>query len=106
MGAQAESEGLLILVQVRCKVCGRLLDEVVSAPPADGARWSDYVFVHLCLRHGEGAGHGDIRAWQERQRKAGKPTDWVEIGRYIQWAELRPAVEKARRTGRTVKHVR
>ena len=106
MGAQAERDGVAVLVQVRCIVCGRLLDDVLSAPPTGRERWSDYVLVHLCPRHGEGAGHGNVRAWQERQRRAGKRTDRVENGQWIQWAELRPAVEEARRTGRTVKHVR
>lgn len=106
MGTQAKRDGAVVLVQVRCIVCGRLLDDVLSAPPTSGGSWSHYVYVHLCQRHGEGAGHGNVRAWQERQRRAGKPTDRVEKGRWIQWAELRPAVEEARRTGRTVQHAR
>ena len=106
MSAQAEPGAPFVLVKVQCKVggCGKLLDEVISAPPAGGARWSDYVRVQLCQRHGEGAGRGNIMAWQERQRRAGKPTDRVETGRYIQWEELRSAVEEARRTGRTQSH--
>jgi hypothetical protein len=102
----AELEGPVVFVAVCCKVdgCGKALDEVVSAPPTDGARWSDYVFVHLCQRHGEGAGRGNIMRWQERQRRAEKSTDRVAIGRYTQWAELQPAVDEARRTGRMTRH--
>jgi hypothetical protein len=94
-----------VLVEVRCRVprCGRLLAEVTSAPASEEA-WAYYVFVDICQRHGEGAGHGNITRWQERQRRAGKPADRREIGRYVPWAELRPAVEEARRTGRTQKH--
>jgi hypothetical protein len=90
----------VILVQRRCKQCGRVLDEVHEAPTTE-AGWSQWVQVSLCQRHGEGAGYGDIRRWQERQRRAGKPADRVRTHTWICWAELRPAVEKAQRTGKT-----
>ena len=96
------------LAEIRCKArgCGRLLD-VVEAGDASVTEeaWASYVRVQICQRHGPGAGRGDIGQWQERQRRAGKPADRVETGRWIQWAELRPAVEKARRTRRTQVHV-
>ena len=95
----------MILVEIRCKTCGKLLDEVESAPPAAGCDWSYYVRVQLCQRHGDGAGHGNVMRWQERQRRAGKPAGRVQTHRYIQWAELRPAVEKARLTEKTQVHV-
>jgi hypothetical protein len=95
----------VILVELRCKVrgCGALLDEVASAPATDEL-WATLVNVHLCPRHGQGAGHGNIARWQDRQRRAGKPDDRALNGRWVSWAELRPAVETARRTGRTQVH--
>jgi hypothetical protein len=95
----------VILAEIRCKTCRKLLDEVISAPPTGGWDWSYYVRVQICQRHGDGAGHGNVRQWQERQRRAGKDPDRVQTHRWIQWAELRPAVEKARRTNRTQVHV-
>ena len=94
----------MILVEIRCRICRKLLDEVENAPPAAGCDWSYYVCVQICQRHGDGAGHGNIAQWQERQRRAGKDPDRVQTHRWIQWAELRPAVEKARRTNRTQPH--
>jgi hypothetical protein len=93
------------LVNVWCKVrgCGRLLDVVESAPVTEDG-WAGYVFVHICPQHGEGGGRGNIAAWQERQRRAGKDPGRRQTGRWAPWAELRPAVEKARRTGRTQPH--
>jgi hypothetical protein len=99
----------VILIEVRCKIydCGRLLDEVeAGAPPVTEEAWTWYTFVHLCPKHGDGAGYGNIRKWQVRQRRAGKADDRVQIGQWIPWAELRPAVERARRLGQTVKHLR
>jgi hypothetical protein len=96
----------VILVQIRCKVCRRLLDEVVSAPASsDEQRWTHWVSVQICQRHGDGAGHGNIRVWQERQRRAGKPTERVVERMWICWADLRPKVEKARRDGRPGEHL-
>jgi hypothetical protein len=98
-----------VLVEVRCKVrgCGLLLDNVVSVPAlGDKEKWTSYVRVHLCPKHGEGAGYGNVRAWQGRQRRAGKPADRALTFQWIQWAELRPAVERAlARGGRTQVHV-
>jgi hypothetical protein len=98
----------VILAEIRCKACscGRLLDwvEAGDAPVTEEA-WSYYVCVQICQRHGDGAGRGNIAQWQERQRRAGKPADRVETGRWIQWTELRPAVEEARRTRQTQVHV-
>ena len=96
----------MILVEIRCKVrgCGMVLDKVECAPATEEA-WAWYVGVHICPRHGPGAGRGNIRQWQARQRRAGKPADRVETGRYIQWAELRPKVEEAWRTHQTQVHV-
>jgi hypothetical protein len=96
----------VILVEVRCKVrsCRKLLDVVMEGDvPVVEEDWSSWTLrLHVCPKHGEGAGYGNIAAWQARQRRAGKPTDQVRIfDRYRQWSELRPAVEQARRTGRT-----
>lgn len=95
----------MILVEVRCRVrsCRKLLDEIWEGdPPVREEEWSGWnLRLHVCPKHGEGAGHGNIAAWQARQRRAGKPTDKVRIfDRYRQWSEVRPAVEQARRTGR------
>lgn len=91
-----------VLVEIRCAVkgCGRLLDTVVGAP-ADEARWGGWVAVQVCQEHGDGAGRGDIRKWQERQERLGRRTDKVQTHRYIPWADLRLVVERARHTGRT-----
>lgn len=94
----------MILVEVRCRSCGRLLDMVVSAPPAGDVRWGDWVYLHMCPWHHPDGGHGNVRAWQERRRRAGKQADRRAIGRWAPWAELRPKVEKARRTGRSQVH--
>jgi hypothetical protein len=98
----------LCLVELRCKArgCGKLLDEVVSAPASgDELRWASYVRVHLCPRHGGGGGHGSVAKWVEARRRLGRPHDRVPVGRYICWAELRSAVQQARLTGRTQVHV-
>jgi hypothetical protein len=90
------------LVEIRCRVCRKLLDDVVSAPaPGDEDHWASLVRVQICQRHGEGGGHGNILAWQARQRRAGKPADRRQTHNWIPWADLRPGVEKARRTDRT-----
>jgi hypothetical protein len=96
-----------ILVRVRCKACrgGRLLAEIADAPaPDDDFEWTCYVRIQLCQRHGDGAGRGNITAWKERQRRAGKDPDRVQTHRMLPWAEFRPAVERARITGRTQDH--
>jgi hypothetical protein len=96
-----------ILVRVRCKArgCGKLLDEIVSAPARDDEdEWACYVRIQACQRHGDGAGRGNVAAWKERQRRAGKDPSRVQTHRMVQWAEFRPAVELARATGRTQKH--
>jgi hypothetical protein len=90
----------MILVSVRCKVCRRLLDEVVDAPARDH-EWNSYLYLHICQRHGDGGGSGNVAAWQARQRRAGKPTNEVRLGQWVRWSELRTAVERARRTGKT-----
>jgi len=96
----------VILVEIRCRVCRKLLDNVVSAPaPGDEVLWACVVRVQICQRHGEGGGHGNILAWQARQRQAGKAADRRQTGDWIPWADLRPGVEKARRTGRTYVHL-
>ena len=92
------------LVNVRCRIpeCRALLGWFDEAPPANDRRWEiGMIQVRLCGPHGEGAGHGNVRAWQDRQRRAGRPTDRVEHNKWVYWRELRPAVEKARQTGRT-----
>jgi hypothetical protein len=93
----------VILVNIWCKHpdCRKLLGWVEFGDlPASEAAWGYYSLrVPLCPKHGEGAGYGNIMHWQERQRRAGKPADRVQTHRYMQWAELRPAVEEARRTG-------
>ena len=90
-------------MEIHCRSCWRLLDEVVSAPATADA-WAGWVRVQVCQRHGDGAGYGNIAAWQERQRRAGKDPGRVRTGRWIPWAELRAAVEQARRTGRIQNH--
>jgi hypothetical protein len=98
-------DGHPVLVDIRGKVtsCRKLLDYVVWAPSAEGDewRWSGLCRVSLCQRHGDSEAWGDIQAWRERQRRAGKPTDRIQTHTRIPWADLRPAVEKARRTGKT-----
>jgi hypothetical protein len=97
-------DGQPVLVQIRCKVrrCRKLLTEYVSAPGLDDAApMLGWVTVPLCQRHGEGAGWGSIQAWQERQRRAGKPADRVHTDTRILFAELRPLIVKAQHTGRT-----
>lgn len=93
----------MILVEIRCRICGKLLDEVEDAPVTEEV-WSYPVCVQLCQRHGDGAGHGNVMRWQERQRRAGKDPDRVQTHRWIQWAELRPAVERARARNKTSMH--
>lgn len=96
------------LVEVRCRSrgCGRLLHLVDWAPAVgDDAEWAGWVAIMLCPRHGEGAGHGNVRAWQARQRRAGRDAGRVHTLRWLPWSELRPAVTRARRTGRTEVHV-
>lgn len=84
----------MILVKVLCKVCGKLLDEVESgAAPTTEEAWTWYAFIHICPKHG--GGHGSVAKWVAAQKRLGRPYDRVPVGRYIQWAELRPAVEKA-----------
>jgi hypothetical protein len=98
------SEKVFVLVKIRCKVdnCGGLLDNVISAPAeTDEERWSWWVRVQICQRHGEGAGRGEVRKWQERQRRHGKPTDRVRTHTWIPWADLRPFVVTARRKRKT-----
>ena len=96
-----------VLVQVRCKArgCGRLLNEITGAPaPSDEQEWACYVRMQICQRHGDGAGRGNIAAWKQRQRRAGKDPDRVQTHQMMPWAEFRPMVELARATGRTQKH--
>ena len=47
VGTQAEPRQPVILVKVLCKVrdCGKLLDEVMSAPATEDL-WTSYVFIH------------------------------------------------------------
>jgi hypothetical protein len=94
------ADGQPVLVEVRCKVCGRLCNEVVTAPTSEKG-WAHGWQFDLCSRHGEGAGSGNIVAWQERQRRMGKPSDEVRVREWRPWSDLRSAVEKARRTGKT-----
>ena len=90
----------MILVEVRCKFdkCRKLLTEVGDAP-TDEVGWTRWGQFPVCPRHGDGAGHGNIAARQERQRRAGKPTDEVREQEWRQWSDLRPKVEKALSTG-------
>jgi hypothetical protein len=92
----------VILVEVRCRVrhCRKLLTEVTD-PPTTEQGWTHWWQLELCPKHGEGTGHGNVASWQERQRRAGKSTDQVRLREWRPWSDLRPAVEKARRTGRT-----
>jgi hypothetical protein len=103
VSTQAEPGQPVVLVKVLCNVrgCGKLLDEVMSAPVTEDL-WTSYVFIHVCPKHG--GGHGSVAKWVAAQKRLGRPHDLLPVGRWVQWAELRPAVEKARRTGRTQKH--
>jgi hypothetical protein len=94
------------LVKVRCWVpgCGKLLADVDWAPAeGDELTWSTLVFIPVCPRHG--GGRGSVAKWASKRRRAGLPDDRVAAGRWAYWAELRPAVQAARRTGRTQTHV-
>jgi hypothetical protein len=93
----------VILVRVYCKVrgCGKLLTNVVDAP-TDEEGWIYWVRLDVCPKHG--GGHGPIPKWIESQKRLGRPTDKVRTHRWVQWSELRPAVEQARSTGRTATH--
>jgi hypothetical protein len=89
----------VILVQVRCKVrgCGHLLDVVTDAPARE-EDWQCWVHLHICQRHG--GGHGSVAKWAAAQQRLGRPYDQVRLMRWVQWSDLRPAVERARRLGR------
>lgn len=103
MSTQAERGQAMVLVKVLCKVrgCGKLLDEVISAPVTEDL-WTSYVFIHVCPKHG--GGYGSVAKWVAAQKRLGRRYDRVPMGRWVRWAELRPPVEQARRTGRTQKH--
>jgi hypothetical protein len=105
----AEPEEAMILVRLRCKVpgCGRLLGWIDWAPAeSDEPHWSYPVPspIPLCPRHGGAHQYGSTARWVEARRRLGLPTDRVTTGRWISWAELRPAVREARRTGETQVH--
>jgi hypothetical protein len=95
----------MTLVALRCKVrgCGKLLSEVVSAPAdSDDLRWSSYVWIPVCPRHG--GARGSVAKWVAKRRRLDLPHDRYTVGRWICWEELQPAVQLARRTGRTQVH--
>jgi hypothetical protein len=101
------AEQPLILVKVHCKVrgCGKLLGWFDSAPAeSDERRWSYPVPspIPVCPRHGGAS--GSVAAWVEKRRRLGLPHDRYRTGRWISWAELRPAIREARRTGKTQTH--
>jgi hypothetical protein len=94
--------GVLVLVRCKARSCRKPLAEIADAPArGDEDEWACYVRIPLCQRHGDGAGRGNIAAWKERQRRAGKDPGRVQTHRMLPWAEFRPAVERARETGRT-----
>ena len=95
----------MTLVEVRCKVrgCGKLLTEVVSAPSeGDELRWTSYVSIPVCPRHG--GARGSVAKWVQKRRQVGLPHDRYITGRWICWADLRSPVQRARRTGSTQTH--
>jgi hypothetical protein len=95
------------LVKVRCRArgCGKLLTEVVSAhADGDELRWNSWVVIPVCPRHGGDHDYGSVAKWVEDRRRKNLPTDRRRTGRWICWAELRPAVRRARATGRTQTH--
>src|SRR5262249_48994966 len=83
-----------VLVETRCRICRKLLDEVVSAPATEEL-WASWKNLQICQRHGEGAGHGNIRKWQERQRRAGKGPHPGHTRRGVHWAQVHPATPAA-----------
>ena len=89
----------MTLVNVRCGVrgCLQLLDEVVSAPTSEQG-WTEFVYLHVCPKHG--GGHGKMANWVASQKRRGRPFNKVQLGRYVQWSQLRPGIEKAWRTGK------
>ena len=90
----------MTLVEIRCGVpgCRTLLDEIPDAPPNEKG-WTYYKILHICPKHG--GGHGSVAKWVAAQKRLRRPTDEVDVGRYVRWSELRPGVEKAWRTGKT-----
>ncbi len=92
----------MILVEIRCKAkgCGKLLKTVDKRPPT----WDGELGIPVCGRHTEGA----IRprgflGWARSQALAGhSPPFMATLGRTVPWSDLRPAIEKAERFGRTV----
>ena len=91
----------MILVEVRCKTCRKLLDEVETAPATEDL-WACYVRIHVCPKHG--GGHGSVANWVAAQKRLGRPYDQTPVARWVPWAELRPAVERARARNRTSIH--
>jgi hypothetical protein len=93
------------LVELRCKVrgCGKLLGWLESAPAeSDATRWSGLYWAPVCPRHGGAA--RSVAKWVEKRRRAGLSHDRYRTGQWLPWAELRPAVRLARRTGETPPH--
>jgi hypothetical protein len=95
------------LVEVRCKAhgCGKLRGWLDWAPAeSDELRWSYPVPspIPLCPHHG--GVRGSVAGWVAARRRLGLPHDRYPTGQWISWAELRPAVQRARRTGDTQTH--
>ncbi|MPZ26510.1 MAG: hypothetical protein GEV12_08635 [Micromonosporaceae bacterium] len=80
-------------MEIRHGRCRALLHEVTE-PPAD---WSGTLDVPSCTRCGRGRpGRGRFARWA-----AGRgPAPLATLAHRVRWEELRPAVDRARATGR------
>lgn len=91
----------MILVRIRCKVprCRRVLATVEGAPDD----WSGQLRFKPCPKHSGAPRNGTFARWVRRQYSAGRiaPFD-LPVWTLVPWEELRPAIERAQRTGTPV----
>ncbi|KHL09437.1 hypothetical protein CLV56_2819 [Mumia flava] len=80
------------LVRIRHKRCGRVLAEITEATSAQGS-----TFAVLMCEKCERPSPARVAAVAAR-----KGADGLPITREIPWAELRPFIADAKRTGKTV----
>lgn len=90
------------MIDLRCAVkkCGRLLGWLDSAdvPAPSDPEWEGYRSMPVCPVHG--GAHGNVGSYRARQAAAGKNPDKTPVRRWLPLSMLRPAAEKARRTGK------